>query len=136
VLSLLAEPWPLIDGLARTPWTFIHGDWKLGNLGSYPDGRTILVDWDRSCAGPPCFELAWYLAVNCDRMTLSKSAAIDAYRGSLERRGIDTGSWWQAQLALALLGGLLMLGWAKTEGNADEIGWWEERALDAVRYLP
>lgn len=136
IMPLLADPGPLIEGLMQTPSSFLHGDWKLGNLGSHPDGRTILVDWDRSCEGPPCFELAWYLAVNCDRMAMSKEAAIDAYRASLERRGIDTGSWWQTQLALSLLGGLLMLGWSKTGGDPQEIGWWEDRTLEAARYLP
>ena len=32
------------DALATTPCTFVGGDWKLGNLGRHPDGRTILVD--------------------------------------------------------------------------------------------
>jgi hypothetical protein len=27
------------------PVTFLQGDLKLGNLGSHPDGRTVLLDW-------------------------------------------------------------------------------------------
>ena len=27
------------------PLTFVAGDWKLGNVGRRPDGRTILLDW-------------------------------------------------------------------------------------------
>ena len=42
---LRRAPWPLVDALAATPHTFLHGDWKLGNLGSRPDGRTVLIDW-------------------------------------------------------------------------------------------
>jgi len=136
VLSLLADPAPLVDGLGGTPWTLVHGDFKLGNLGANPDGRSILVDWDRAGEGRACSDLAWYLAVNCDRMALSKEAAIAGYRRSLEANGVRTESWWDAQLARALLGGLLMLGWAKVGGDPAEIGWWEERALDAARYLP
>lgn len=30
---------------ALTPATLVHGDWKAGNLGEHPDGRTILLDW-------------------------------------------------------------------------------------------
>lgn len=135
VLPLLLDCGPLVTALQRTPMTFIHGDWKLGNLGSHPDGRTILVDWDRCGEGPPCFELAWYLAVNCDRIGFPKEAAIDAYRRSLAGRGIRTEPWFEEQLALCLLGALLMLGWAKTGGDPAELAWWEERATAAERYL-
>ena len=50
--SLLTEP------LAQTPVTFLHGDWKMGNLGSHPDGRTILLDWAYPGSGPACWDLA------------------------------------------------------------------------------
>jgi len=133
--ALLADPGPLVEGLLQTPPTFIQGDWKLGNLGSRRDGATVLIDWDRCGEGPACFELAWYLAVNCDRMRLSKEVAIDAYRAALERHGVTTESWWEGQLALALLGALLMLGWSKAGGAAAEMGWWEDRAVAAERYL-
>ena len=35
-----------------TPATFLHGDWKMGNLGWHPEGRTILLDWAYLGAGP------------------------------------------------------------------------------------
>ena len=38
------RPDALVAALATTPSTFVGGDWKLGNLGRRPDGRTILVD--------------------------------------------------------------------------------------------
>ena len=89
---LRAAPWPLFDALASTPQTFLHGDWKLGNLGSHPDGRTILVDWSICGAGPPLAELGHYLALNCARSPIghSKDETIVAYRAALERHGIDT----------------------------------------------
>ena len=136
VRRLHADPDPLILGLAETPQTLIQGDWKLGNMGSHPDGRTILFDWDRVAEGPAAFEIAWYCAVNCDRMRLSKEDAIAAYRAALERHGVSTEGWWDRQLSLALLGALCELGWAKTGGDRAEIGWWEDRALEAERYLP
>ena len=34
--ALAADPAPLVCALAGTPATFIHGDWKAGNLGSAP----------------------------------------------------------------------------------------------------
>lgn len=129
---LVADPWPLVEAMARTPWTFLQGDWKLGNLGRHPDGRTILLDWDRPGAGPGLTDLAWYLAVNSDRLPESKEETLGAYRAAIEEAGIDTGPWWERQRDLCLLGAYLNLGWAKVNGDPDELAWWDapcERAL-------
>lgn len=121
---------PLLDVLGRGPNTLIHGDWKLGNLGTHPDGRTILLDWDRCGTGPPLVDLAWYLAVNCDRLPESKEATIDRYRTALEGRAISTSGWWDEQLAAALAGAFLQLGWSKTDDRG-EFGWWSDRAAES-----
>ena len=133
VETLLEDPSPLTEALARTPQTLVHGDWKLGNLGER-EGQTIILDWDRCGRGPAALDLAWYLAVNCDRLPESKEAAIEFYRHRLEHHWLETTGWWEPQLQLALLGGLLQLGWAKT-GDAAEIAWWEARALRAESLL-
>jgi Phosphotransferase enzyme family len=123
--ELASDPWPLVDALRDGPQTLIHSDWKLGNLGR--DGsHTILLDWDRTGEGPALVDLAWYLAVNCDRLPETKEATIDAYRAALESAGISTASWWDAQLDAALAGAFLQLAWSKTE-DAREFGWWSER---------
>jgi hypothetical protein len=120
--ELAGDPWPLVSALRSGPQTLIHGDWKLGNLGR--DGeRTILLDWDRTGEGPALVDLAWYLAVNCDRLPESKEDTIGAYRAALEAEGIDTERWWDAQLAAALAGAFLQLGWSKT-GDPSEFAWW------------
>jgi thiamine kinase-like enzyme len=124
VRPLLDEPAPLVNALERGPQTLVHSDWKAGNLGSGPDGRTILIDWAWPGRAPPTVDLAWYLAVNCDLLPQSKEEAIDVYREALEHRGISTGGWWEPQLELALLGALVQLGWSKT---GDELAWWDER---------
>jgi aminoglycoside phosphotransferase (APT) family kinase protein len=128
---LLVEPWPIVDALSREPHTFVAGDWKLGNLGSLPDGRTILLDWALPGSGPPLVELAHYLALNSTRTPEghSKEDTIAVYRGALERNGIDTEPWFDRQLALVLAGVMVMLGWEKALGDADELAWWEERVL-------
>lgn len=131
---LAGDPWPLVNALAATPATFIHGDWKAGNLGFQPDGRTILLDWGWPGAGPPLVDLAWYLAVNCDLLPQSKEDAIATYRAALRRHGVDTRGWWSAALELALLGAFVQLGWSKT-ADPDELGWWAERAVHAARLL-
>ncbi len=126
--DLARDPWPLVVALRAGPQTFIHGDWKLGNLGHDGD-RTILLDWDRAGEAAPLIDMAWYLAVNCDRLPESKEDTIAAYRGSLEAAGIATASWWDAQLAAALAGAFFQLGWSKTE-DPDEFGWWSERLAE------
>jgi phosphotransferase family enzyme len=136
VLPLVSEPWPLVEALERTPTTFVHGDWKAGNLGTGPDGRTILIDWAYPGRGVACGELTWYLAVNAARLPESYEDAIAAYRHSLENHGIDTSGWWETQLGLALLGGLVLFGWDKAlHADPDDLAWWEERALHGARYL-
>jgi hypothetical protein len=136
VLPLLAAPWPLVEALEATPATFIHGDWKAGNLGAGPDGRTILLDWAFAGRGAACAELTWYLALNAARLPEPYEVAIAAYRGSLEGHGVDTASWWERQLGLALLGALVQFGWDKAlHGTASDLAWWEERALEGVGWL-
>jgi len=136
VLPLLAEPWPLLEALEATPATFLHGDWKAANLGTGPDGRTILLDWGLCGSGPACADLAWYLALNCARLPETKEDAIACYRRALEGRGIDTTGWWEPQLSLVLLGVLVQCGWDKAlHGNRGDLAWWEDKAVAAIRYL-
>src|SRR5205085_3518986 len=101
-MALANDPTPLVQALAETPQTLVHSDWKGGNLGRHPDGRTILLDWAFPGAGAGCRDLAWYLAVNCDRLPSSKEHAIQLYRDALERQGIPTTGWFDRQLALSL----------------------------------
>lgn len=126
---------PLVDALASTPRSFLHGDWKLGNLGTHQDGRTILLDWTYPGAGPPLHDLAWYLALNRARLPESKEDAIDALRSSFEARAIETDTWWERQLDLCLLGGLVQFGWEKALGDDDELMWWVERAERGIDRL-
>jgi hypothetical protein len=133
-LALAADPTPLVRALDQTPSTLVHGDWKYGNLGSHPDGRTVLLDWAWPGRNGACTDLAWYLAVNCDRLPESKEDATAAYRACLERRGVDTGPWWDRQLELALLGAFVQLGWSKTHDET-ELSWWTSRVVDVGTHI-
>jgi Phosphotransferase enzyme family len=134
---LASDPGPLVEALDATPQTFVHGNFKLDNLGITPDGRTVLLDWEIAGRGAPATDLAWYLAINCRRLPQSKEAAADAYRAALERRGVDTSAWWDRQLGLSLLGALVQFGWEKAlSGYDDELAWWEARALEGAKLLP
>lgn len=129
---LIRDTSPLLGPLAATPLTLVHSDWKAGNLGSLPDGRTVLLDWAYPGEAPACADLAWYLAVNCDRLPEPKEEVIDAYRAALEGRGIDTARWWDVQLGLCLIGAFLQLGWSKA---GRELAWWDSRVLAEAAYL-
>jgi hypothetical protein len=125
----------LVEAVATTPLTFLHGDWKLGNLGVHDDGRVVLLDWTYCGAGPVCFELGWYLALNAARLPHSKEETIGALRSALEAQGIATNGWWERQLSLCLLGTVVMFGWEKGLGRDDELGWWCDRAREGARHL-
>ncbi len=135
--ALRRDTTPLSEAVAATPSTFLHGDWKLGNLGRAPDGRTILLDWAYPGEGPIAHELGWYLALNRARLPLghTKETTIDAFRAALERHGVATEGWWERQLDLCLLGALVQFGWEKALGDDDELRWWCERAEEGVRRL-
>lgn len=134
--GLFADPSPFLTAIADTPETLVHSDWKLGNLGLHPDGRAIVLDWAFPGQGAATTDLAWYLGVNCRRLPTAKEDAVDGYRRALEAAGTTTDDWWDRQLGLALLGNVLQQGWSKClDGRDDEFTWWEERALDAERYL-
>jgi hypothetical protein len=136
VAELIHDPTPLVDALGRAPQTLLHGDWKMGNLGTDPDGRTVLLDWAMPGQGCPTAELAWYLALNTARLPHGKDAAIDAYRGALETIGVATDGWWDRAIALALLGSLVNFGWEKALGGPGaELNWWLERGTEGLRWL-
>jgi Phosphotransferase enzyme family len=135
VAELRRAPWTISEAVATTPTTFLHGDWKMGNLGTHPDGRTILIDCAYPGEGPACHELGWYLAINRARLPESKEAAIERFHSSLERHGVATADWWERQLDICLLGTLVQFGWEKALGDADELAWWSERARAGARWL-
>jgi hypothetical protein len=124
--GLLDDPGPLVGLLESVPATFLHGDWKMGNLGRRDDGMVVLLDWDRVSTGPGLVDLGWYLAVNSDRLPEAKDDTCTRYREALERGGVTTADWWQPALDAALLGAFLQLGWSKA-GQDDELDWWCRR---------
>jgi len=133
--AIHAEPGPLADAMRSTPATFLHGDWKMGNLGLHDDGRVILLDWAYPGSGPVLWDLAWYLALNAARLPVPKEAAIESLRAALERRGVTTAGWFELQLDLCLLGMTACFGWEKAVGDDAELRWWEEHALRGARHV-
>jgi hypothetical protein len=134
VTAIHRDPGRLAAALRETPQTFVAGDWKLGNLGTRPNGGTVLLDWAYPGEAPPAWELAWYLALNRSRLPESKEATIARYRTALEAAGVTTDSWWPRQLDLCLLGMAATMGWEKAVGDPPELAWWSARAQDAARW--
>ena len=133
--QLRVDPSPLVHAVSSTPWCFIHGDWKLGNVGTAADGRTVLIDWTYAGFGPVGHDLGWYLALNRARLPQSKEDAVAVLQAALEREGVDTAGWWDRQIALCLLGTVVQFGWEKALGDDQELGWWCDRAREGARYL-
>jgi len=136
VVPLVHDPAPLVAALDSTPATFVHGNWKLDNLGSDDRDRTVLLDWELPGVGAAASDLAWYLAINCRRLPTTKEQAIAAYRAALERHGVATEPWWDRQLGLCLVGAMVQFGWEKALGGYDdELAWWEEQVVRSAPLL-
>ena len=130
------DPAALVEALAVTPATFVTGDWKMGNLGRHADGRTILVDQAYPGEAPGLYDLLWYVALNRQRLPVSKEATIEAYRAALEASGIDTCGWFERQLGLSMIAVMATFAWEKALGDADELAWWSAQVSKAQVWLP
>jgi len=143
VLAVAERPEPFAAELARFPATLVHGDLKLGNVGFLGE-RVVLLDWGTQTGwAPPAVEVVWYLAVNASRIDATREQVLDDFRAAEgERHDEDA-------LRLALLGGLVHLGWDKAlhaTGHPDpavraweraDLDWWTARARDALeRWSP
>jgi hypothetical protein len=135
VTDIHAQPAALTAAVQTTPQTFVAGDWKMGNLGRHPDGRTILLDWAYPGEAPGAWDLAWYLALNRARLPQTKEDTIETYSAALTRAGVDVDEWFEKQIDLCLLGAIACFGWEKALGDDDELAWWEDRADRALRWL-
>ena len=138
VLAIGERPESFAAALSRFPSTLIQGDLKLGNLGFSGD-RVVMLDWGTQTGwAPAAVEVAWYLAINWSRIDATREQVLDDFRAA-EGEGHDEGA-----LRLALLGGLVQLGWDKAlhaTGHPDpavrareavDLMWWCDRARDAL----
>ncbi|HEU5003990.1 MAG TPA: phosphotransferase [Actinomycetota bacterium] len=136
IAALHTDATPLLDALAALPHTLVHGDWKAGNLGEQPDGRTVLLDWgELPGEASPLADLAWYLSINAARLPESKLDTAAAYRQELERCGVATAPWWEDAFAVEMLATTMQLGWNKALGDQAEMDWWRHWAGRGARCL-
>ena len=138
VLAVLERPEPFAAALSAFGSTLLQGDLKLGNLGLTAD-QVVMLDWGTQTGwGPPAVEVAWYLAINWSRVDATREQVLDDFRAAEGDRHDEDA------LRLALLGGLVQLGWDKAlhaSGHPDpairareaaDLAWWCDRARDAL----
>ena len=68
-----------------------------------------------------CHELAWHLAMDRSRLLEEQGGRDRRLRAALTGHGIDTDPWWDSQLSLCLLGGVVQIGWEKALGDEHEL---------------
>ena len=129
VLALLADPDPLVAALQRRPTTLIHGDLATVNM-AIDDGQLTLLDWSLPAAAPGAVDLARFIA-GC-------SSVVDATREDIiaDFRESSGPAYDEPALRLALLSGLVWLGWNKAldaaehpdpkirERERQDLEWW------------
>jgi thiamine kinase-like enzyme len=152
IRALVEDPQPLCDALDRYPWTLLHGDPRLANMGLERTGRgrLLLLDWQLASCGPPAIDLAWFIdCATPDLRIEDRDVVIERYRRALARRigdRFDEG-WWQPQLELSLLGQFVRDAWfmlyeaahgASPEARAraqSDLHWWSDRTREGAAWL-
>jgi hypothetical protein len=148
--SLGEQTQPLLDALSKLPYTLIHGDLKLANVGIERDGTIDLVDWQMVAVAPVAVELGWFLVSNVASLPVRPDDVVARYNAALLIQGAEgraIAGDWDAQLDCSILVGLLLRGWRKGAdaeagltlasgvSAADDLAWWCERALIAAERI-
>ena len=112
VYEALQDPHPTFDLAFRwleknrpppTGFTFVHGDYRLGNLLFGEKGLNAVLDWEIAHLGDPCEDLGW-MCVRAWRFGGSgKVAGISDYTSLLDNYEIESGrrisiatlQWWE-----------------------------------------
>ncbi len=140
VRGLRSDMSPLLAIVDELPRTLLHGDVKFSNIGLAAD-EVHLFDWAVIMNAPVALEIAWIPGVNARRVP-DPFAVIDLYGAHLER-AIGVARFgeaaWPRQRAVAHIGALLLLGWAKAldadGGQPEELRYWSDAAIDGAKML-
>ncbi len=107
IATIHGDPDRFAREYAGAPWTLVHGDFRLANLG-LRDDRVVIIDWGSSCVvGPAALDFVWYLIVGATRIAASRDEVIADFIAAEGPRHDPRA------LGLALIGALAMLGWNK-----------------------
>lgn len=137
VLVLLEDPTPLVAALSAGPVTLTHGDLATVNMARDGDSL-VLLDWALATAAPGALDIAWLLAGCSSVLEPSREHVLGTYAG-LAGPACDIRS-----MRLALLAGLLWLGWNKALDAAEhpdpatrererrDLDWWVREARETL----
>jgi hypothetical protein len=135
VSRLLDDMSPLVDAMAHCPATLVHGDLATVNMAVEPD-QLVLLDWSMTAVAPGAVDIARFLAGCSSVVDLSREDVISAYRAACT-------SYDERAMRLALLTGLLWLGWNKALDSVEhpdpaikareteDLQWWIDRGREA-----
>ncbi len=136
VRTLLEDPTPLTDALAQCEPTLCHGDLATVNF-AWEDGVLTLIDWGQAVAAPGELDITRLLAGCAPALGLSREDFLQEYDNAYPASSAHA-------LRLALLGGLLWLGWDKALGaekhpdparralERADLAWWVEHSRPAL----
>lgn len=143
VHALFRDPSPLAREAASLPQTLAHGDPKLANAAiDVASGVVWLFDWALVSRAPAALDLSWFPAVNTPQLPWPPDTALDRYAAHLRTALGDDGfaaAAWPRQRALAAVGTLLTMAWAKSldheAGRPHELAWVCEAGIAGARLL-
>lgn len=138
VTRLLDDPRPLAEALLRRPSTFIHGDLATVNM-AFEGDRLVLIDWAMAGHGPGAVDVARFLAGCSQVLDASREEVLAEYADAMGPSHDETA------MRLALLAGLVWLGWNKAldaalhddpekrERERADLAWWVSQARTTLR---
>ena len=138
VARLLDDPRPLADALLRRPSTLLHGDLATVNM-AFEDDQLTLIDWAMAVRGPGAVDVARFVAGCSQVVDLSREEVLTEYADAMGPAHDETA------MRLALLAGLVWLGWNKAldaalnpdpdkrERERDDLAWWVTQARTTLR---
>ncbi|WP_344155455.1 hypothetical protein [Nocardioides koreensis] len=133
VLGLLDDVRPLVAALASGPVTLTHGDAATVNM-AFEGEDLVLLDWAMPTAAPGALDVARFLAGCSSVVEPSREALLAAYRRAAGPAADER------SVRLALLSGLVWLGWNKALDAAEhpdpatrrreraDLDWWVRAA--------
>ena len=139
VARLLDDPGPLAEALLRRPSTLLHGDLATVNM-AFEGDRLVLIDWAMAVHGPGAVDVARFVAGCSQVLDAGREEVLAEYADALGPAHDEPA------MRLALLAGLVWLGWNKAldaalhpdpdkrERERDDLAWWVSQArttLDA-----
>jgi hypothetical protein len=137
VNRLLEDPGPLAEALLRRPSTLLHGDLATVNM-AFEGDRLVLIDWAMAVRGPGALDVARFVAGCSQVVDASREDVLSEYAHALGPAHDERA------MRLALLAGLVWLGWNKAldaalhpdpdkrDRERADLAWWVSRARTAL----